>query len=742
MNIVFEKSPLHRLSECQTSAQKTFTVIDSLCNGDFAASEIEEALEGVKSALESMLFETERCKQDLLVLARGVVTAKKIHVQVGGNGSASQAGAKDDENNVVFERSPVKRLTVVQDGCSTAVDGVEVLLKRLQAGAVGLGGLAEIKALMQTTISESEQVKNDAIKLARNLPQGWKIEIAQHNDGPAAVPVVAQGQADRGSWADVREPASVQVHHSGPRLTEEQQAVAESDARDVSANAYAGTGKTTMLIGYAERRRRMRGLYLAFNRGIADEAQRKFGSHVQAKTSHSIAFASQGRKFAKKLGNTRAKDVADFLRSKMSLPGSTPDEEYGFSQLAMNRVKDFFADGSMEGEITDEGTPESYLLPNGIQVDGLAVAKAARVLWAGMQDADNFGIKMPHDGYLKLYVLSDPDLSNFDYILLDEAQDSNSALLTLIQRQTKVRRVLVGDRYQGIYSFRGAVNAMSKLRGAKRFNLTTSFRFGSEIAAVANSILSVYAGERVQLRGGGSGDYPDRPTTAHLHRTNAGLFASAAEWIDRRQGGGGREMSDNAASLNALEGDGLHFVGGVDGYMFDLITDAYKLKSGMSHSISDPFIRKFKSYGAFESYAASVEDKELIARIGIVDKYDQRIPELVAKVKASHVEKDRAALEMSTAHKAKGLEWSDVYMAEDFPAMMSETTNVPKTRQFTGDIVDASELLSTEESNLYYVTATRAQCALFANKQLSNLLAWCKRFPALASAASETRNDE
>ena len=56
--------------------------------------------------------------------------------------------------------------------------------------------------------------------------------------------------------------------------------------------------------------------------------------------------------------------------------------------------------------------------------------------------------------------------------------------------------------------------------------------------------------------------------------------------------------------------------------------------------------------------------------------------------------------------------------------------------------MDASELLSTEESNLYYVTATRAQCALFANKQLSNLLAWCKRFPALASAASETRNDE
>lgn len=51
----------------------------------------------------------------------------------------------------------------------------------------------------------------------------------------------------------------------------------------LKVNAFAGTGKTTtpqLLAGATNRR----GLYLAFNRSIAEEAKRRFGSNVVCST--------------------------------------------------------------------------------------------------------------------------------------------------------------------------------------------------------------------------------------------------------------------------------------------------------------------------------------------------------------------------------------------------------------------------------------------------------------------------
>jgi hypothetical protein len=54
-------------------------------------------------------------------------------------------------------------------------------------------------------------------------------------------------------------------------------------------DAYAGTGKTTTLQILASSSSQ-RGLYLAFNRSIAEEARYKFPRQVACATSHSIAF--------------------------------------------------------------------------------------------------------------------------------------------------------------------------------------------------------------------------------------------------------------------------------------------------------------------------------------------------------------------------------------------------------------------------------------------------------------------
>ena len=59
-------------------------------------------------------------------------------------------------------------------------------------------------------------------------------------------------------------------------------------------------------------------------------------------------------------------------------------------------------------------------------------------------------------------------------------QDLTPACIDILMRQT-APKILVGDPNQQIYSFRGAVNAMSLVQGSKVHYLTQSFRFGPQV---------------------------------------------------------------------------------------------------------------------------------------------------------------------------------------------------------------------------------------------------------------------
>ena len=74
------------------------------------------------------------------------------------------------------------------------------------------------------------------------------------------------------------------------------------------------------------------------------------------------------------------------------------------------------------------------------------------------------------------------------------------ALIDILVTQEQAK-ILVGDPHQQIYSFRGAVNALDSLQPTHTFYLTQSFRFGPEIAQVANSCLKILKSERKVLVG-------------------------------------------------------------------------------------------------------------------------------------------------------------------------------------------------------------------------------------------------
>ena len=146
----------------------------------------------------------------------------------------------------------------------------------------------------------------------------------------------------------------------------------------------------------------------------------------------------------------------------------------------------------------------------------------ARVVWRRMVDLQDTGMLMPHDGYLKLYQLSKPDLSQrFDCMLLDEGQDINPVIADIAHWQ-RIRMAIVGDPHQQLYRFRGAEDALNSdwMVGAEEHYLTQSWRFGPAIAHVANIILSTRARHgnfRTGPADAGEKVPPGGPSSPHFH---------------------------------------------------------------------------------------------------------------------------------------------------------------------------------------------------------------------------------
>ncbi len=433
-------------------------------------------------------------------------------------------------------------------------------------------------------------------------------------------------------------------------LTTEQLAAVNSDARLLAVDAFAGTGKTTLLVAYAEARPRERILYVAFNKNVASEAASRFPRNVDSRTVHSIAYGAVGSRYKNKLANLGAFEVSRALRC------GTPR-----ARVVVDALNNWLS--SADAALTHEHVPLEALEDPAEALDVLAQAQS---MWKQMEDPRS-PVPMTHDGYLKIWALSNPKLG-YDRILLDEAQDTNPVVLdVIVKQQPRVALVLVGDRHQGIYGFRKSMNAMEAVPAEERVAITQSFRFGNDIGAVASELLAVFKAEARSIRG--RDDIAVRWTVdrskphAILSRTNAGIFDRAAVLV--------------RAKPNAR----LKFVGGFDRYPFGKILDAYHLWSGANGQVKDPAIARFKTFASMARYGREAGDAEVNGLVRVVDTHRHEIPRLYDEVKRAEVSDDRADAIFSTAHKSKGLEWDQVVLDEDFVELALDGADPARSRR-------------------------------------------------------------
>ncbi|XP_077196476.1 F-box DNA helicase 1 isoform X2 [Paroedura picta] len=478
----------------------------------------------------------------------------------------------------------------------------------------------------------------------------------------------------------------------------------------VKIMAFAGTGKTSTLIKYAEKWSSLRFLYLAFNKTIADQGGRVFPPNVTCRTIHSLAFAEVGRCYSQK-GKLNRGSLSSYWVS-LVLQERQGQSPFVRAKSVIQTLGAFFA--SQDAAITFEHVPIWCKDTHGEKVlvqeeERIIVIEEAKRIWKNMTNLSpvkEMAYKMTHDGYLKLWQISKPRLSMYDVIFVDEAQDCTPAVMDVVLSQP-CGIILVGDPHQQIYSFRGAVNALDEVPHTHLFYLTRSFRFGPEIAYVGATILDVCKAVRNKTLVGGTqeGDVTGgepRGKIALLTRSNVEIFESAV-----------RVTRGNPPAT-------IHVLGGLHAFGLDEIRDIWHLlHSELGFEVKDPFLKRWteKGFQALKKYSMSAEDKQLEFKIAIVEKYARYIPLFLDRIMQCHTPSPEAAdFILGTVHKAKGLEFDTVQVADDFGAIPLERHNLGMLPGFHVDRIPA------DEWNLLYVAVTRAKRRLIMPQCLRHLL--------------------
>lgn len=445
---------------------------------------------------------------------------------------------------------------------------------------------------------------------------------------------------------------------------------------NMKINAYAGSGKTSTLQLLA-RERSSPGVYLCFNKSIAEEAQKRFPDTVACKTTHSFAYRAVVRKYNnsnKMTGSLRARDTAEFLKIR-SFPilggtASLADSTLGF--VVNQTVKKF----CMSADLTLDNQhfhnlPKFHTLPSDeFHALRTRVVQWAQALWNDMESPQG-AMPLGHDGYVKVWQLSEPVIDTC-FILVDEAQDTNPVMLDVLRRQ-ECQIVYVGDKHQQIYEWRGAINAMETVPVKTTVNLTKSFRFGQAIADFASDVLATI-GETCRITGNEAikSQLTRETQKAILCRTNGQILDTILDMAEYQ-----RDKS-------------IHVVGGVE----DLVRCLEGVERLMDKRPSPyPMFMGFKDWDEFLLYSQASGDTETQKITKLVNKYGTK--ELKSALGSIYPSESHANILLTTAHKAKGREWQGVEMAEDFKAQPEKN--------------EANEMVyNGPETRLFYVAATRA----------------------------------
>jgi len=436
-------------------------------------------------------------------------------------------------------------------------------------------------------------------------------------------------------------------------------------------SALAGTGKTTTLEAVERAVPRGPVLYLVFNKKNATEATERMLSTTTVRTfnsmGHRIWSAAQSKRLA-----VDAKKCNTLMRSIID---SVPYDQRETLWALYHEVITGVALAKALGYIPEGIYPNARRLVNRNQFHS-ALDEVPDDLTADLIDSVlKKSIKQAYDGLIdyndQVYMpaLFGGTFPKFPLVLVDEYQDLSPVNHALLERLIKGRLIGVGDPYQNIYGFRGAkAGGMKQATAAyacASLPLSISFRCPSEIVKNVHWRVPHFR----WLTEGGSVERPNRLSPDDLPdeatiicRNNAPLFNCAMRLL-----GAGRSIAISGSDI------GPRLVGTMR-------------KLGPETLAREGVLQSIKEWRADHLERESKTANDMADCMRVFAEHGKNLRDAMAY--AEHLFKQNGRIQMTTGHKAKGLEWSTVYHLD--PWLVRRTP-------------------SEQDKNLDYVISTRSR---------------------------------
>lgn len=253
----------------------------------------------------------------------------------------------------------------------------------------------------------------------------------------------------------------------------------ENEDGNAIIEAVAGSGKTTTIVEGIKRVPMLQQtIFLAFNKSIAEELKSR---GVNARTFHSLCCGSVMRF---KNSNSISGDKLQKLMRK-----HFKDEDvFNYSSFVC-RLVGLAKQGGIGCLIPDaEATWYDIIDHHDLELEKADASYTRAIEIASeLLTLSNQSDMIDFDDMLYIPVLEGLSLPKFDFVFVDEAQDTNAiqrAILRKIMKRNS-RLVAVGDPAQAIYGFRGAdsnsLNRIGKEFHCKKFPLSVSYRCAQSV---------------------------------------------------------------------------------------------------------------------------------------------------------------------------------------------------------------------------------------------------------------------
>lgn len=326
-------------------------------------------------------------------------------------------------------------------------------------------------------------------------------------------------------------------------------------------------------------------------------------------------------------------------------------------------------------KLVDDSEEKSHLIFEDLLK---GIVKSAQTLWNEISSPDS-ELPLDHDCYLKIWQLSKPKIDT-PVIFIDESQDLDPVMLSVLMEQ-RAQKVWVGDRYQQIYAWRGAVNAMEQLDDCKQYLLTETYRFPGRVSNIANRVLSKL-GETNTIKSKISANKKPANSKAFIARYNRTLLEEALDLARNQKkfyfkGFDGQKLYNHSRSIIELYNRQRPFMD-----IYAAFTSVAELEEFLEEEQNDN-MRKALSFCSNANFDLRI----VRSKLDSISSYNTPDANLV----------------LITAHQSKGLEWDEVVLASDFEDAILKERN------------------GTTEWNLLYVALTRTKQYI---RTFSNLIAF------------------